>query len=55
MDVEFYKQNAKNRNTTHATNSWYRKYCNWAEGTGNFFLLVVTYVDCYLHDLIFTY
>ena len=35
MDVEFYKENAKNKNTTHATNSWYRKYCKWAEGTGN--------------------
>ena len=34
MSVDFYKENSKNENTTHATNSWYRNYCSWAEKTG---------------------
>ena len=30
MDAEFFKQNAKNKNTK-ATENWYRKYLNWAD------------------------
>ena len=35
MSVDFLKFNAKNQNTTKATESWYRKYCKWAEKTKN--------------------
>ena len=35
MSVDFLKFNTKNQNTTKATESWYRKYCKWAEKTKN--------------------
>ena len=31
--VNFFKQNAKNQNTTKATNSWHNNYIRWAEST----------------------
>ena len=34
MDVNFYLNNAKNRNTTKATNTWYRNYEKWAKEGG---------------------
>ena len=30
MDVAFYKENRKNKNTEHATDSWMRHYTSWA-------------------------
>ena len=32
--VEFFKDNNKNRNTTHATNTWIRCFENWAKDSG---------------------
>ena len=50
MDAEFYKQNAKNKNTTKATEVWFRKYCNWAEEnseTNNDYLLLFLHYFMY--------
>ena len=33
-EVNFFKKNSKNQNTTHATNSWYNNYLRWAEKKG---------------------
>ena len=32
--VNFFKENAKNKNTTAATNSWYKNFVRWANGAG---------------------
>ena len=33
-EVNFFKKNSKNQNTTQATNSWYKNYLRWADKKG---------------------